>query len=128
MNSSRVDILDQRRLACVLIDRERSDAVLSPCKDGFSLEVSRAARSIGQVHEPAIRMDMDCPQRLSRPNVPGFGQGILGEQRILAPCPVFQFLKNVELVLSFQRNKNPPPGRVKIQMANLKIEPSSRCD
>src|SRR5579862_1740126 len=71
VNSARVRVLDQRRLAGLLVDREHSDAVLSADEHRLPLEIRRAARSIRDVHILPARMHVNRPERLPRPHVAG---------------------------------------------------------
>src|SRR5580704_16596574 len=64
VNPLGVNILDQRRFARFLIDREHGDIIFSACENGLALEVRGDTGTIGDVHELAVRMDVNCPQNL----------------------------------------------------------------
>src|SRR5205823_14724641 len=73
-------------------------------------------------------MNVDRTQRLAGPDIARLREGVSGKQRCAVWRSVFRFLVDLEFVLPFQREKNPLPGRMKIQVAALKIEASSRSD
>src|SRR2546425_2133637 len=71
-------------------------------------------------------MHVNRSQSLSRSNIGGLRQSVFGKQSIAAQRSVLQPLVDLELILSFERKKNPWPGWMKIQVTALKIKPSSR--
>src|SRR5262249_10884465 len=99
LNAVPVDVLDQRRLAGVLIDREDGDAVFTAGEYLLASEIDRGGRPVSLIYEPAVRVQVDSAGALL---VWGFrvGEGFLDEHRLTRkPGRCLSFV-DIELVLA----------------------------
>src|SRR6266403_1242963 len=125
---SRIDFLNQRRLAGRLIDRKDSYGVFSAGKNLTALEIGRAGGPIGQIHKLAGGVHVDCPRDLHGPNVRWVRQSFIDEQRLGAGRAIAQFPVDLDLVLTLERKEDPGLSWMKIKMPRLKIETASRSN
>ena len=92
------DVLDRCRLAGGLIDRIHHDAVFAALEDLLTLKLGRRLGTIYPVHKTAVRMDVDRPCRLTRPDIVRLGYR-LGAVCDLGVDPAVLHPKHVHLVL-----------------------------
>ncbi len=116
-----VGVLDQRRLAGVLIDGEDRDVVFAADHRRFAFETRTVRCAVGQIDEFAVGMHMDraggLPHRRLRVR-----QRVFDEHR-LAPKPrAGAELVNIELVLPLDRDEHPRLGRMKVEVARAEAQ------
>ena len=74
MDAVRVDMLDRVRLAGCGVDGKDGERVLAADKPASPVDGAVARGAIGDIGEPAVRVDMHGPCDLASPDVAGFGK------------------------------------------------------
>src|SRR5258708_21930133 len=80
-NAAAVDVLDQRRLAGRLVDRERRDAVLATSKHLLAFELHRGGGAVGNIERAALGIDVNGPGTPPRRRL-GVGERLLDKDRL----------------------------------------------
>src|SRR5689334_1266682 len=109
--SMRVDVLNERRLAGLLIDPEYGDVVRS----------SRCRTAIGDVDELSVRMHVKRARSLPRLDAGAVGERGLVEQRFRGQRALV-YAEHLESVLGLERQERPRAGGVKVEMTRSKSD------
>src|SRR5439155_19881116 len=95
-----------------IVDSKR---VFAACEHGFAVHLYRRGRAVDGINKPAVRVDVNRPGNLPSADIARLGQSFLPEHRSSRKYPAGDF-EHVELVLPFERDIDPRPRRMEIEM------------
>ena len=101
VHALRVGVIDQRRLAGLLVDAVGCDGVFAPDEDGLALKLRRGVGAIDAVHDVTMRMHVHGARGLP-------GADVMGPRQRLGPEPrrwrqrVAVEREHVQLVLALE--------------------------
>src|ERR1700704_2402812 len=108
MYPASIDVLNQRRLTGLLVDRINRDGILAAGKYRLAFELRGGGAPVGHVHRPPIRVNVHRTRILAS-YLTGICQRLFGEQRRGAECRPVKLPIDLQLVLLLQGEEDKRP-------------------